>query len=291
MSIQTSLFMIVPWAAGGFFWRRRSFEAARISAAVGTWILAFVASYHWQAYGRTWAMAVPFLLGMVALTACGRAKGEGLGAMGKALLAVGLPIFFMLLTFNYFQKMFLLIRATATVRERVHYKGDIQDLPASEKGEAVQALTAALGHDDVFVKYGALHLLRLTGPAAAVSADAAAKALLGTREDDPSRAAWAFRRDGVRFLGGLATDGVPALLTLIRDGDPTLKSEALWSLSQVGPPAKDAALHELARMNSRIPQDLDYRFKGTRKGLGIEDAEWERALASAAQESSPAVTP
>ena len=159
MKVQAWLWLIVPWAACFFSWRRHYFEVARILAALGTWVLAFIASYYWQAYDMAWAMAVPFILGMAALVACGKAKGEGDGTIWKALLAVGIPIMFMLLTFNSFQKMFLLIRADAAAREIVHFKGDIRDLPQREKEEAVQGLAAALERDDVFVKCGAIHQL------------------------------------------------------------------------------------------------------------------------------------
>ncbi|MFA6028433.1 MAG: hypothetical protein WC969_01130 [Elusimicrobiota bacterium] len=274
------LYLIVPWAAFAFCWRRGWFEAARIAAALGTLVLSLVAAYHWQAYGRAWALGIPFVIGMAVVTAAGKAKGEGVGALGKAALAVALPILLMLMTFNYFQKLFLTIRADGSVREFARIPGRVSELPPERREEAVRALVAALERDDLFVRWGAVHQLWMSGPAAAPAAEPVARALVASRDGTPSAERLYFRRDGAHFLGSLGADGVPALLFLLRGGDEELQGDALYELERMGPPLKEAVLPGLAQSSPGLPPGLSYRLESARKALGVTDEEWREALAA-----------
>ncbi|MFA6091973.1 MAG: hypothetical protein WCU88_05055 [Elusimicrobiota bacterium] len=277
MTFTSGLVVLAPWGACALLWRRRWFGWARAAAAIGTLILAFIAAYFWQAYDNNWAMAVPFAVGMIAVSACGTAKGEGSGAVGRAFVVVGIPILFMLLTFNYFTKMFLLIRADAASGKAVGIEEALQAMPQPRRDAATASLIGALAGDDLFVKWGALHRLWLGGPVAAAAAEEAARAVISTNALAPSAPREYMRRDGIHFLGSLGQAGGPALLLILREGDADLRSDALDAIGRVGPPLKDAALPELVKLSAAGEPNLSYPLQRTRKDLGISDEEWRQA--------------
>ncbi|OGS01408.1 MAG: hypothetical protein A2V88_13805 [Elusimicrobia bacterium RBG_16_66_12] len=277
MTLPAGIVLLTPWVASALLWRRGWFGLARAAAAVGTLVLAFVAAYYWQAYDINWAMAVPFVVGMVAVSACGIARGEKASAVSNAFVLVGIPIFFMLLTFNYFTKMFLLIRADASVREVVHFKGALRDLPPASRGDAVAGFIRALSSDDLFLKWGAVHQLWISGLVAAPAAEAVARAVVSTRDMAPSAPREYLRRDGVRFLGSFGPEGGPALLLILREGDESLHYDALDSITRIGPPMKDSALPELVRLSVVAKPESIYWIQRTREALGVSEGEWRLA--------------
>lgn len=273
------LYLGVPWSLCLLFWTRGSFGAARFFAVCGTLVLDQFAAYQWQAYDRGWALAGPFVLGLAVVTACGRARGEEAnGAALRALTVVGLPILLIFMTYPYFGKMFLLMRADISLREHVTFSGQIHVLPPQEKEAAVRELVAALAHEDVFVRWGAVHQLWLSGPSALPAAEAVAK-VVSASPPIPLASAH-LRRDGARLLGTLGPEAVPAVLLLLREGDKEIQSDALDALTRIGPQAKTPALAALARYGKTAPSDHSYRLKSAREALGITEQEWSLALNS-----------
>lgn len=278
MTITTGLVALAPWGACALLWRRGWFGLARAAAAVATLILSFVAAYYWQAYGRDWALWVPFVLGSIAVSACGRAKGERFSADGTAFVLVAIPIFFMWMTFSYFTKMFLLIRADATVRERVRSPAPLYSLPPAERAKTIEGLIGALANDDAFVRWGAVHFL-WSGAAPSMTAAAAeptARAVLAPCVCDQPVVCEYLRRDGIHYLESLREAGGPALLKMLREGNPDMRRRALESLSRLGPAIKDAALPELVMVSSSAAADIRSSIEDARKALGISDDEWRR---------------
>lgn len=209
----------------------------RAAAVVAANVLLLWASYFWQAYDRVWALGLAALVGGALVVCVERSAGRSVRLSADWVGAwVGLPLLLILLTFNYFKKGFLLVRAQHAAAAATGVSVDLSKADDEARRAAAPKLTAALGDEDGFVRWGAVHKLWWCGQACEGAALPVARAILATGAEPPSAMREYLRRDGLRMLESRKADGVEGLFLVLREGDPELRRDAEYSLKARGVP-------------------------------------------------------